>query len=522
MTTVDTHTSPVRQDSLTSPIPEERGEVATLLLERLDAWKHACGYLEEYVEATAHLHKGLSKDYEKVFKTVNEPLREGHHFAQSNGGVASFFENIRQNTQAIANSQLETEKQLKAQVLPSLQRLHTEIKNKHKELTSGAAKGAKAVEKARGLTQKQIEHLGTQTASFESAGGKIEPTQDPYIIQRGVQHHLHKQVLEENAHRKDILDVQNNFLSFEKHVITTLQGAAGAFFTAVGGQSDKTKQLYGDITANLQNIPQEFEWTNFLTRSSDILVDPKTPNRSLEAIKFPNQDHRSTQPLVNGLLQRKGKVMRSYDTYHYAVTPAGFFHEFTKQNDFKEHPEPELSLYLPDCTIGAPPAAGEAKFIISGKDMNKNQHLTQKHEFAFKANSYDEAMKWYAIIEQFTTGKLTRQNSLASTVSPTSDTSPATHTAPSQVVGETIPEESAATTTHADEKRPVVHPIDTHVTDKPVTQSPVARSAVPDTATTTAGASQPATASAPTSAPTSATAGKGEKHHKKFGIFGRS
>ncbi|KAF3146677.1 hypothetical protein TWF569_004993 [Orbilia oligospora] len=488
----------VAEDPLTSPIPQEKGDVAALLLERLDAWKHACGYLEEYVEATANLHKSLSKDYDKVLKTVNEPLREGHHFSQANGGVASFFENIRANTQALANTQLETEKALRGQLLPTLNRLHSEIKNKHKELTSGAAKGAKAVERARGLTQKQLEHLGTNTANFDSVGGKIEPTQDPYIIQRAVQHHLHKQVLEENAHKKDLLDVQNNFLVFEKHVLETLRGAFSQFFQIAGGQTDKNKQFYADINANFQNIPDEFEWTNFTVRSAEVLIDPTTPNRSLDAIKFPNQDHRSSQPLINGLLSRKGKIMKSYDSYHYAVTPAGYLHEFSKNNDFKEHPEPELSLYLSECVIGAPPAAGEAKFIVAGKDANKNQHLTGKHEFSFKAGGHDEAMKWYSIIEQFTTGKLTRQNSIASTKSPVSDpTSPV-------IVGETIPEEKPAVAKAAVEEKPAAPPIDTKAAAKPE-----------------ASGSTSAPASAKVKSPTTGTAEKGEKSHKKFGLFGR-
>ncbi|RVD86388.1 uncharacterized protein DFL_004667 [Arthrobotrys flagrans] len=491
-------TAAVAEDPLTSPIPQEKGDVAALLLERLDAWKHACGYLEEYVEATANLHKSLSKDYDKVLKTVDEPLREGHHFSQANGGIASFFENIRANTQALANTQLETEKALRGQLLPTLNRLHSEIKNKHKELTSGAAKGAKAVEKARGLTQKQIEHLGTNTANFDSVGGRIEPTQDPYIIQRSVQHHLHKQILEENAHKKDLLDVQNNFLVFEKHVLETLRGAFSQFFQIVSGQTDKNRQFYADINANFQNIPDEFEWTNFTVRSAEVLIDPTTPNRSLEAIKFPNQNHRSSQPLINGLLNRKGKIMKSYDSYHYAVTPAGYLHEFSKNNDFKENPEPDLSLYLSECVIGAPPAAGEAKFIVAGKDANKNQHLTGKHEFAFKAGGHDEAMKWYTIIEQFTTGKLTRQNSIASTKSPVSDpTSPV-------VVGETIPEEKPAVAKPAVDEKPAAPPIDTKAAAKP--------EAAPSTS---------APASAEVKSPTTATSGKGEKSHKKFGLFGR-
>lgn len=38
------------------------------MLERLQAWKHMCGYLEEYIDATAKIHKSQAKDYEKVLK----------------------------------------------------------------------------------------------------------------------------------------------------------------------------------------------------------------------------------------------------------------------------------------------------------------------------------------------------------------------------------------------------------------------------------------------------------------------
>jgi len=89
-----------------------------LLLERLQAWKHACGYLENYISATEKIHKAHAKEYEKVLKvsaliyagggkgyaevsvqTVSDPLKEGQHFEQSLGGIAGLFENMRSNTQ---------------------------------------------------------------------------------------------------------------------------------------------------------------------------------------------------------------------------------------------------------------------------------------------------------------------------------------------------------------------------------------------------------------------------------------
>lgn len=98
------------------------------------------------------------------------------------------------------NTHIETEKNLKGSVLPILDRLHKEIKNKSKELASGAGKSAKEVEKARNTTQKHIELLGQHTAGFGSSGGRMTANDDPYILQRGVYHRLGKQVIEGRSH----------------------------------------------------------------------------------------------------------------------------------------------------------------------------------------------------------------------------------------------------------------------------------------------------------------------------------
>lgn len=46
-------------------------QTAGLLSERLQAWKHAVGYLEDYVEAMEKLHKVQAKEYEKVLKVCS-------------------------------------------------------------------------------------------------------------------------------------------------------------------------------------------------------------------------------------------------------------------------------------------------------------------------------------------------------------------------------------------------------------------------------------------------------------------
>ncbi|KAF1999253.1 PH domain-containing protein [Amniculicola lignicola CBS 123094] len=379
---------------------EDTSEVTKLFQERLQAYKHAVGYLETYIEATEKVNHAHGKEYDKVLKTVKDPLKEGHHFDQSLGGVAGMFENIRSNTQGISNQHFETAKQLKGAILPLFERLHTEIKHKSKELEKGAGKGSKQVDKARAVTQKHIELLGSRAATFDSHGGKMIATDDPYILQRGVKYRLNKQIQEENNNRQDLISVQNSFAQFEAHILQQIQHGMGQFMQVVNTQAEQTKAMYGDMVGTTQRIPLDFEWNGFIQRNSGVLIDPSAPARSVANVRFPNQDHRATTPLIAGSLERKGKIMRSYDTNYYVVTPSKFIHEFKTDDDYAKEPVPELSLYLPDCTVGA--VAGQ-KFNIKGKDVSKGKvgnTFSMNHELAFKAHTPQAAQQWWDIIKQ--------------------------------------------------------------------------------------------------------------------------
>ena len=353
-----------------------------------------------------------------LHQTVSDPLKEGHHFEQSLGGVAGLFENLRTNTQVcgcssrgfdhrltagqgIATSHLEVEKQLKGTVLPILDRLHAEIKNKIKELNKGAVKGSNEVSKARNNTQKYIELLGEHTAAFSSSGGKVEPANDPYILQRGINYRLNKQVLEENNNRHDLLAVQDSFQQFEAHIIQTIQQALGAFLQCIGGQEERQKAMYSDMVATAQRIPLDFEFKGFVSRNSGTLIDPSIPQRSISNISFPNQGHPATKPLIAGSLARKSRIaLKGYETGYYVVTPSKYLHEFKDDDDSKSDPTPVLSLYLPDSTIGG--LNGE-KFNVKGKDASKGRMgsaMAMAHELAFKAHTSSDAEKWWTVIRE--------------------------------------------------------------------------------------------------------------------------
>ena len=367
-----------------------------------------CGYLEDYISVVAKMEQSRSKDQEKILKTLSNPLKEGHHFDTAIGGVSGLFENLRANTQAQSNLHIETNKNLTGQVLPILERLHAEIKNKSKELTSGAGKGSKAVDSARQASQKHIDALGAHSASFDSAGGKGTANNDPYILQRQIYHRLNKQILEENSNRQDVIAVQSSFAQFESHVITAVQQALNSFNTYMGAQCDREKAMFGDVASTAGNMPLDFEWNGFLRRNSGVLVNPNAPARTMEGINFPNQNHRSTKPLIEGSLERKSRggigALTGYNSNYYAVTAAGYLHEFKDNDNFQKDPVPEKSLYLPDTTIGA---ADGQKFTIKGKDSSGSkisQKMSISSEYQFKAHTAADAQAWHNIIAEISTG----------------------------------------------------------------------------------------------------------------------
>ena len=289
------------------------------------------------------------------------------------------------------------------------------------------------IQKARNLTQKHIELLGQHTASFASSGGKVDASNDPYILQRGVNHRLGKQILEENNNREDLIAVQNSFQQFEAHVIQSIQQAMSAFHQYIGGQYDRQRGMYADMVSTAQKIPPDFEFKGFIKRNSDYLIDPSEPKRTASNIVFPNQNHPSTQPLIAGTLERKSRL-KGYNTGFYAVTPSKYLHEFKDDDDFRKDPTPETSLYLPDCTIGA--VSGE-KFNVKGKDASKGKLggvLSTSHELSFKAHSPADAERWWKVISEAAgAGNVT--NELPSPTSPVQQFPPEKRVDPLQTQG---------------------------------------------------------------------------------------
>ncbi|KAI7544154.1 PH domain-containing protein, partial [Hortaea werneckii] len=186
-----------------------------------------------------------------------------------------------------------------------------------------------------------------------------------------------------------------SFAQFEAHIVQTFQNGFQQFHQVVTTQADQVRNMYGDMMTVTQKIPPDYEWNGFVKRNSEVLIDPNAPKRSVENIGFPNQDHRATQPLIAGSLEKKGKMFKSYSAAYYVVTPSKYLHEFKSDDDFAKDPAPEASLYLPDCVIGA---VDGAKFNVKGKHVGSKIGGFTSHEYAMKAHTPQDAQKWHDAI----------------------------------------------------------------------------------------------------------------------------
>ncbi|KAK9383994.1 uncharacterized protein V2V93DRAFT_363250 [Kockiozyma suomiensis] len=403
-------------------IPLEVTDPTTILLRRLESWRHVSSMLEDYVEAHRLMYHNQARDYEKVAKAV----LEAPHFdavektdvaltaadgsvlesttSPSREGISGGFFTLREKSEALIHAANEAEHNIKSSVIPHVERVSHDIKEHIKGLKGNGLKGVKEVERARGLTQKQIELLGQQSSSFGVFSGKPEPLKDPYVIHRSILMHLDSQISKENAQTDSLLTIQNDFKTFEAHVVSGIRQIFTLMDQVQTTFWDFQREAYGAVTQSFLSIPDDLEWRQFTVANKDVLADESVPKRSIDRIRYANMDHESTIPLIEGVLQRKGTMTlsKSYNTAYYVITPSKYMHQFASK-DYIQSTEPEWSLYLPDTNVGAPYAqeTGKNKFKLTGRDALGT--LTRKHTFEFKTSTYDDLQKWWQVIHDVAT-----------------------------------------------------------------------------------------------------------------------
>lgn len=158
----------------------------------------------------------------------------------------------------------------------------------------------------------------------------------------------------------------------------------------------QTSDLWAQLAVLMRTVQPTTEWIAFAART-DHLLDPDTPLRNPEHISYPGKDDPSVIPVHQGILERKHRFTKSYKEGFYVLTPAGYLHEY-RSSDLSRNPHPELSLFLPECTLGAPSTVSSRshKFHLeTGKKSSGGMPFQNHLEYSFRARSHDEMMEWW-------------------------------------------------------------------------------------------------------------------------------
>ena len=159
----------------------------------------------------------------------------------------------------------------------------------------------------------------------------------------------------------------------------------------------------------MKSVSPDTEWIAFAARS-DHLLDPETPLRNPDHINYPGKDDPSVIPVHTGLLERKKRFTSSYKEGYYVLTPSGYLHEHASSDSYSGNQSaPKLSVFLPNCTLGAPSGAHATSHKFHIEPTKKSVGGTA---FTFRARSHEEMYEWWNDIKQLSKVYLTASEAM--------------------------------------------------------------------------------------------------------------
>lgn len=383
-----------------------------ILIERFSAWKRLVKNLITYFEGIADIEANTAKELTKLGGVIQVPFREGNQFL-GEGGVQDIFYGVRERTRLIADHHANLAKTVEGSIVQHLQKLRTELKAHIKNIQQDTGKLAASVAKERETSTKMITDLARSITMLKNTPMGVHAKEDPWYTNSLVARQLQKQVHEENALQKSIIIMQQNSEHFEEGVVRAIQMAWSTFDEWNSRASSQVQETWATMGQLMRSVAPTTEWIAFASRS-EYLLDPDTPLRNPMTINYPGKDDPSVIPVHQGILERKKRYTKTYKESFYILTPAGYLHEHLS-SDLSKHPNPELSLFLPECTLGAPtnPNARSHKFHIEGKKAfggdvgQKNGLFALDASFTFRARSHDEMLEWWNDCKQLSKVYLT-------------------------------------------------------------------------------------------------------------------
>lgn len=127
-----------------------------------------------------------------------------------------------------------------------------------------------------------------------------------------VERQLLRQLEHENRLTRSTIHWQQASQTFEKEIVYKIHLASERFTKAQALHAQRLQERYQTMGTQLVSVDTEREWQHFANPEHGRIVDPQTPLRDPTVLAFPDQNHESSRPVKEGLLERKKRHTRNY------------------------------------------------------------------------------------------------------------------------------------------------------------------------------------------------------------------
>lgn len=107
------------------------------------------------------------------------------------------------------------------------------------------------------------------------------------------------------------MNLENSGRELESIVVSEIQKAYNAYASILKREADEAYDTVEKLRVGPISMPQDHEWNSFVA-TTDQLVDPRIPLRSVDSITYSGKDHPAAAEVRAGMLERKSKYLKSY------------------------------------------------------------------------------------------------------------------------------------------------------------------------------------------------------------------
>ncbi|KAI8850344.1 hypothetical protein BC829DRAFT_389824 [Chytridium lagenaria] len=396
----------------TSEAPKRRGPVditnglvpasaTDAYLDRLKGWTDVVRRLISHFECIVEQERKLADVYFKSAKDLSSPIKvQGAEVFGVDETIQNVLKNLFDAQSKLSSEHLSAASHIESETLPELRSLLGEVRKK----SIDADKEWVSLDK--GLARdREVEAVNPDI------GIDKDVPKDPWIANLHMQRHVRTLLRNQHETRDHLASQEQNFAVFEQVTLQHLRLALTNHFTVSNKIHSAHLNASTSITSSLNAMNPTADWEIFRKRRADVLLNRIKPLIQERDVMYDGMTDPGCEAVKEGALQ---KTAKGFKPGYYVLTVSGFLHGFAGPEVVEGGEPTEMSVWLPDCTVGSKGALDSKEpheFMVQEKTGG---FLKGGEKFRLKAEGGDESDFWYELISATATPIVPRPDLLES------------------------------------------------------------------------------------------------------------